>query len=78
MALVNERGNPYMLETIDKTSTAVIKAAPAVGGTAWSLSSLPWHEIAAIFTVFYTSLLIADWFWKKYQAFKSWKKAQAE
>lgn len=62
--------------SVDSTPTAVIKAAPAVGGVLVSFSQLPWSEFAAFLTCIYVAFQIGDWIWKKYKAFKEWKALQ--
>ena len=51
----------------ETVTSAPVKWAPSAGGAAYALTNLPWSQIAAALTVFYTFLLILDWFWKKYK-----------
>lgn len=71
----HRQGESFMLNTVDSTATAVTKGAPAVVGTGYSLTHLPLADIAACLTILYTALLIADWCWKKFCAYRAWKKA---
>lgn len=53
-----------IIETVTSTPA---KLTPAAVGTGYALANLPWSQIAAALTVFYTLLLIGDWFYKKYK-----------
>lgn len=75
MSGYNSKGDHYM-NSIDSTGAMVTKAAPAIGGTAWSLSALPLADIAAMLTIIYTTFLIGDWIWKKVKAYREWKAEQ--
>jgi len=73
MSTHDSRGNALM-NSIDSTGTMVTKTVPALIGTGFSFTSVPWADVAAFLTCLYTSFLISEWVYKKVLAFRQFRK----
>lgn len=83
----NMKLTEFMVNTTDSGSVMLAKATPAVGLVGASqletaqehlvpLIEMPWSEFAAMCATIYTVLMISEWLWKKYVAFRAWRKAR--
>ena len=75
MSTHDQRGNAFM-NSIDSTGTMVTKATPAIIGTSFSFTDVPWADVAAFLTCLYTLFLISEWLYKKVKALREYRAAK--
>lgn len=83
----NMKLSNFLVDSTDHASVMVAKIAPAAGlaGAAQietvrehlvPILNIPWSDFAAMLACAWTFLLITEWIWKKYLAFREWRRAK--
>lgn len=76
MSRHNQTRGDYLMSTTDHGNVMIAKATPAIVGTGFSFSSVPWADVAACLTCIYVAFQIGDWVWKKWRAYQAWRETE--